>query len=120
MAKQVVINGIAYPGEGVMAISQMIQINDYGPEQKESIVRPKVTPSDDGTLKVNYIDEGQDVRLRVLLRWEKSDIPPHNAFIASAGVVGEEEIAFVRPLRFAPISEIIGSPIICHARFQSR
>jgi hypothetical protein len=100
--------------------NEMIQVNDYGPDQKETIFRPKVTPGDDDMLIVHYIDVGQEARLRVLLRWDKSDIPPHAPFIASGGVVGEEEIVLSRPTRFAPISEIVGSPIICHARFQSR
>jgi hypothetical protein len=98
----------------------MIQINDYGPEDKNTLFRPKITPGDDETLKVQFIDGGQEARLRVLLRWEKSALPPDRLFIASGGVVGEEEIVLSQPTRFAPISEIVGSPIICHARFQSR
>ena len=97
---------------------EMIQINDYGPEEKVKMLRPKVTPGDDGMLIVQFIDAGQDARLRVLLRWEKSII--HTSFIASGGVVGEEEISLSQPTRFEPISEIVGSPIICRARFQSR
>jgi hypothetical protein len=99
---------------------EMIQINDYGPEEKNEMFRPKVTPGDDGMLIVQFIDAGQEARLRVLLRWEKSALPPNRLFIASGGVVGEEEIVLSRPTRFAPISEIVGAPIICHARFQSR
>jgi hypothetical protein len=87
---------------------------------KNTMFRPKVTPGDDGMLTVQFIDGGQDAHLRVLLRWEKSVMPSHEPFIASGGVVGEEEIVLSQPTRFAPISEIIGSPIICHARFQSR
>lgn len=98
--------------------NEMIQVNDYGPDQKETNFRPKVTPGDHDMLTVDYIDGGQDVRLRVLLRWEMSI--SHTPFIASGGVVGEEEIVLSRPVRFAPISEIVGSPIICRARFQSR
>lgn len=97
---------------------EMIQINDYGPEEKDAMFRPKVTPGDDDMLIVHYIDGGQEARLRVLLRRETSI--SHTPFIASGGVVGEEEIVLSRSTRFAPISEIVGSPIICRARFQSR
>lgn len=101
-------------------LDEMIQINDYGPEEKDTFFRPKVTPGDSEMLGVQYIDAGQVARLRVLLRWEKSVIPNTELFIASGGVVGEEEIVLSHPTRFAPISEIVGSPIICRARFQSR
>ena len=111
---------MTYPGSGFVPFDEMIQVNDYGPEEKSTGFRPKVTPSDDGMLIVNFIDAGQDAHLRVLLRWEKADMPNHEPFIASGGVVGEEEIVLSQPTRFAPISEIVGSPIICHARFQSR
>ena len=113
-------DGMTYPGKGFVPFDEMIQINDYGPEDKRTIFRPKVTPGDDGMLIVQYIDGGQDVHLRVLLWWEKSIYPNHEPFIASGGVVGEEEIVLTQPTRFAPISEIVGSPVICHARFQSR
>jgi hypothetical protein len=113
-------DGIAAKGGGFVPFNEMIQINDYGPEDKDTSLRPKITPGDDETLKVHFIDVGQETRLRVLLRWEKSALPPNRLFIASGGVVGEEEIVLSRPTRFAPISEIVGSPIICHARFQSR
>ena len=98
--------------------NELIQINDYGPEEKNEMFRPKVTPGDGEMLIVQFIDAGQEARLRVLLRREKS--VGGQPFIASGGVVGEEEIALSKPTRFAPISEIVGSPIICHARFQSR
>jgi hypothetical protein len=113
-------DGMTYPGGGFVPFDEMIQINDYGPEEKSTIFRPKVTPGDDGMLIVQFIDGGQDARLRVLLRWEKSIYPNQEPFIASGGVAGEEEIVLSQPTRFAPISEIVGSPIICHARFQSR
>ena len=71
-------------------------------------------------LSVQFIDGGQEAHLRVLLRLQKSPLPNHAPFIAAGGVVGEEEIVLSHPTRFAPISEIVGSPIICHARFQSR
>ena len=112
--------GMTYQGRGFVPFDEMIQINDYGPEEKDTMFRPKVTPGDDGMLIVQFIDAGQEARLRVLLRWEKSILPNHEPFIASGGVVGEEEIALSQPTRFAPISEIVGAPIICHARFQSR
>jgi hypothetical protein len=111
--------GMTYPGTGFVPFDEMIQINDYGPEEKEPLFRPKVTPADNDMLQVQYIDAGQETRLRVLLRWEKS-VLTHEPFIASGGVVGEEEVVLSRPNRFAPISEIVGSPIICRARFQSR
>jgi hypothetical protein len=101
-------------------VNEMIQINDYGPEENDAAFRPKVTAGDDGILIVHFIDSGQEARLRVLLRWDKSVLPTHKPFIASGGVVGEEEVVLSQPARFAPISEIVGSPIICHARFQSR
>jgi len=113
-------DGMTIPGGGFVPFDEMIQINDYGPEENDAMFRPKVTPGDDGMLTVQYIDSGLEARLRVLLRWEKSDVPPHKPFIASGGVVGEEAVLLSRPIRFAPISEIVGSPIICHARFQSR
>jgi hypothetical protein len=112
--------GMTYQGRGFVPFDEMIQVNDYGPEEKSTGFRPKVTPGDDGMLIVQFSDGGQDAHLRVLLRWEKSDMPSHEQFIASGGVVGEEEIVLSRPIRFAPIAEIVGSPIICHARFQSR
>jgi hypothetical protein len=112
--------GMTYQGRGFVPFDEMIQINDYGPEEKDTIFRPKVTQGDDGMLIVQFIDAGQEARLRVLLRWEKSTLPNHEPFIASGGVVGEEEIVLSQPTRFAPISEIVGSPITCHARFQSR
>lgn len=111
---------MTYPGRGFVPFDEMIQVNDYGPDEKDTLFRPKVTPGDDGMLIVQYIDSGLEARLRVLLRWEKSDMPPHKPFIASGGVVGEEEIVLSQPTRFAPISEIVGSPVICQARFQSR
>jgi hypothetical protein len=111
---------MTYQGRGFVPFDEMIQINDYGPEEKDTIFRPKVTQGDDGMLIVQFIDAGQEARLRVLLRWEKSTLPNHEPFIASGGVVGEEEIVLSQPTRFAPISEIVGSPITCHARFQSR
>jgi hypothetical protein len=98
--------------------NELIQINDYGPEEKNEMFRPKVTSGDDEMLIVQFIDAGQEARLRVLLRWEQS--VGGRPFIASGGVVGEEEIAFSQPTRSAPISEIVGAPIVCHARFQSR
>jgi hypothetical protein len=112
--------GMTYQGKGVVPFDEMIQINDYGPEEKDAMFRPKVTPGDDGMLIVQFIDAGQEAHLRVLLRREKSTLPNNKEFIASGGVVGEEEIALSQPIGFAPISEIVGSPIICHARFQSR
>jgi hypothetical protein len=112
--------GTTYPGRGFVPFDEMIQINDYGPEEEDTMFRPKVTPGEDGMLIVQFIDAGQEARLRVILRWEKSNLPNHEPFIASGGVVGEEEIVLSQPTRFAPLSEIVGSPIICHARFQSR
>ncbi len=112
----------ACEGGGFVPSNEMIQINDYGPDEKNPMFRPKVTPGDDDMLIVRFVDSGQDVRLRVLLRWEKSQLASGRPFLTSGGVVGEEEVvlALARPIRFAPISEIVGSPIICHARFQSR
>jgi len=112
--------GMTVPGTGFVPFDEMIQINEYGPEEKDAVFRPKVTPGDDGLLTVRFIDAGQEVRLRVLLRWEKSVMPSREPFISSGGVVGEEEIVGSQPIRFAAISEIVGSPVICHARFQSR
>jgi len=113
-------DGMTYQGSGFVPFNEMIQVTDYGPEEKSTGFRPKVASGDDGMLIVNFIDAGQDAHLRVLLRWEKSDMPSHEPFIASGGVLGEEEIVLSQPTRFAPISEIVGSPIVCHARFQSR
>ncbi len=113
-------DGMTYQGRGFVPFDEMVQVNDFGPEEESAEFRPKVTPGDDGMLIVNFIDVGQDAHLRVLLRWEKSVMPNHKPFIASSGVVGEEEIPLSQPTRFEPISEIVGSPIICHARFQSR
>jgi hypothetical protein len=104
---------------GGTKFDEMIQINDYGPEEKDQMFRPKVTPGDDGMLIVQFIDAGQEAHLRVLLRWEKS-VLTHESFITSGGVLGDEEIALSKPTRYAPISEIVGSPVICRARFQSR
>ena len=112
--------GTTYQGKGFVPFDEMIQVNDYGPEEKSPGFRPTVTPGDDGMLTVRFIDAGQDAHLRVLLQWEKSDMPNHEPFITSAGVVGEEEIVLSQPTRFAPISEIVGAPVICHARFLSR
>jgi hypothetical protein len=111
--------GTPIPGGGFVPFDEMLQINDYGPEEKDTMFRPKVLAGDDGMLIVQFIDAGQEARLRVQLRWEES-VVAHKMFIASGGVVGEEEIALLRPARFAPVSEIVGSPVICHARFQSR
>jgi hypothetical protein len=105
---------------GTAPLDEPIQIRDYGPEQQDTMFRPIVTAGNHGMLIVDFIDGGQEARFRVLLRWEKSAMPNHELFIASGGVVGEEEVVLSRPTRFAPISEIVGSPIICHARFQSR
>jgi hypothetical protein len=112
--------GMTHQGSGFVPFNQLIEINDYGPEENSTWSRPKVTPGDGGILIVNFNDAGRDAHLRVFLRWEKSDMPGHEPFIASGGVVGEEEIVLSQPTRFAPISEIVGSPIICRARFQSR
>jgi hypothetical protein len=114
--------GMTYQGRGFVPFDEMIQINDYGPEEKDPMSRPKVTSGDDGMLIVQFIDFGQETRLRVLLRWEKSEMPSREPFIAAGGVVGEADVwqPNFTPHRFAPISEIVGSPIICHARFQSR
>jgi hypothetical protein len=111
--------GMTIQGGGFVPYDEVIQVNEYGPELNDTAFRPKVTPGDDAMLIVQYIDAGQDARLRVLLRWEKSLIPGQ-PFIALGGVVGEEEVVLSRPVRFAHISEIVGSAIICHARFQSR
>jgi hypothetical protein len=100
--------------------NEMIQINDYGPDEKDPMFRPSVTPGGDDMLMVRFVDSGQDVRLRVLLRWQKSPLAGGRPFLTSGGVVGEEEIVLARPIRFAPVAEIVGAPIICHARFQSR
>jgi hypothetical protein len=75
-------------------------------------------PGGDDMLMVRFVDSGQDVRLRVLLRWQKSPLAGRRPFLTSGGVVGEEEIVLARPI--APVAEIVGAPIICHARFQSR
>lgn len=112
--------GMTYQGRGFVPFDEMIQVNDYGPEEKSTGFRPRVVPGDDGMLIVHFIDAGQDAHLRVLLRWETPDVPGHERFITAAGVVGEEEIALSQPTRFAPIAEILGAPVICHARFQSR
>ena len=112
---------MTYPGTGFVPFDEMIQINDYVPEEKDALFRPKVTPGDDGMLIVNFIDAGLDKHLRVLLRWVQPSNPGGEPFIASGGVVGEAEIALPSSAtRFEPISEIVGAPIICHARFQSR
>src|ERR1700722_5870792 len=97
----------AMPDGGSVPFNEMIQINEYGPEEKEAMYRPKVSPAeDDETLIVQYIDSGQEAHLRVLLRWKKPVMPTHQPFIAVGGVVGEEEVVPSPPSRFASISEI--------------
>ena len=36
-------DGTTYPGRGFVPFDQMIQVNDYGPEEKSEMFRPKVT-----------------------------------------------------------------------------
>jgi len=43
-------DGMSYPGRGFVPFDEMIQINDYGPEEKNAIFRPKVTPGGDEML----------------------------------------------------------------------
>lgn len=105
---------------GNSTYDELIQTEEH--DQDEQTLPPKVTPGDDNMLLVQYEDGGRDVRLRVLLRWENSVWQRDKQSIASGGVVGEEELGFQpgHPQRFVPIAEIVGSPIICRARFQSR
>ena len=114
------VGDLIHQGKGFLPRDELIQTNEYGPEEAAEIFRPKVTAGEGGMLIVQYIDSGREVRLRIFLKWEKSALPSNGLYIASGGVVGEEELVFSPPTRFAPVVEIVGSPIICHARFQSR
>lgn len=99
---------------GSASYASPIQVYDHGPETDGFFT--KVTPDGDAMLNIQYIDGMQETRLRVLLRlWKSPD-----SGIASGGVVGEADASLTRPLRFEPITEIVGTSVICHVRFQSR
>jgi hypothetical protein len=112
--------GSVHKSGGSSTYDELIQTEEHGPE--EQILAPKVTPGDDNMLLVQYEDGGRDVRLRVRLTRENSVWQRDKQFILVGGVVGEEELGFQtdHPQRFAPITEIVGSAVICRARFLSR